>query len=620
MTIPVSVIIPAYNAANTLRQTIASVQAQTVSDWEAIIVNDGSQDTTAEVAAQLAQEDCRIRTITQHNQGVSTARNTGIELAQHDWLLFLDADDTIAPTYLEKMIAPLHAFPELDGVLCRGQKIVADGQLLQESNHDAVGDLFLDLTRHCTLPNLNVGIFQKFLVKTVGRFEPSLKTCEDWDLWQRLARAGANFGVVDEVLAYYQVQPHSLSSKARQFLQDALRVIERGHRPDPRVPNPHPDYVNGAPIEEEATAKLYVLVWAAGLVIGGGDDPEVLFDLLAQADSPELDATKVAYSLFYTVTTPTSQPLTAWTHLWPALAPKILKFLHDLERRTQSPGLAKRSQHILENLIRQQWQGHVPAQIGTLYFTQIEVTAPLPELQFAGGPERLYTELTLEGSPLGTMELSISGRTMSQDILADAIVSDCYAWLILGRFFVHTVYSYYTDDPEQAHERDGWVLFLRELWGIPDAPSEQFYDPFYETPLGKFEPSPQRVTMSQTTPAPVSVEVSFPLPSFILENPDDRVLEPTSQAGSSEEHELEIVPTVAGIALMSVRVPAHAGTVTAQAIRAAVTETYGLELFRVAVREGLLGRSLQTSFSLRSRLAERAKSKLHIHHRYPSVA
>lgn len=84
----VSVIIPAYNAAQTLAETIQSLQAQTIPNWEVIIIDDGSTDETAEIATKLALEDSRLRVITQANAGVCIARNRGIEEARFDWLLW----------------------------------------------------------------------------------------------------------------------------------------------------------------------------------------------------------------------------------------------------------------------------------------------------------------------------------------------------------------------------------------------------------------------------------------------------------------------------------------------------------------------------------------------------
>lgn len=104
----VSVVIPAYNAMSYLPETVASVLNQTFEDYEVIVVNDGSKDDIKIWIAQLA--DTRIKLISQENQGLSGARNTGIAHAQGEYVAFLDADDLWAPTKLEKQVQPRPRF------------------------------------------------------------------------------------------------------------------------------------------------------------------------------------------------------------------------------------------------------------------------------------------------------------------------------------------------------------------------------------------------------------------------------------------------------------------------------------------------------------------------------
>ena len=113
MNVNISVIIPAYNAAKTLSQTLKSLQQQTFSNWEAIIIDDGSEDETEAITHQAATQDSRIRVFSQTNKGVSAARNTGVHLAQGEWLLFLDADDQIAASYMAQMMAKAGDNPPL---------------------------------------------------------------------------------------------------------------------------------------------------------------------------------------------------------------------------------------------------------------------------------------------------------------------------------------------------------------------------------------------------------------------------------------------------------------------------------------------------------------------------
>jgi glycosyltransferase EpsJ len=113
----VSIIIPAYNALHFLERAVNSVLNQTVSDWELIIINDGSLDDTGELCEQLKQKDDRIFVYHQENAGVSAARNNGISRAKGELIAFLDADDWYAPNFLEKMLDTLES-TGTDSVCC----------------------------------------------------------------------------------------------------------------------------------------------------------------------------------------------------------------------------------------------------------------------------------------------------------------------------------------------------------------------------------------------------------------------------------------------------------------------------------------------------------------------
>ena len=99
----ITFVIPIYNTAATLRNAVASLQSQDFTDWEAVIVDDGSTDTSPFVADALAGEDCRIRVVHQTNGGVSVARNRGMDEARGDWIAWLDADDAYIPGALRRM-------------------------------------------------------------------------------------------------------------------------------------------------------------------------------------------------------------------------------------------------------------------------------------------------------------------------------------------------------------------------------------------------------------------------------------------------------------------------------------------------------------------------------------
>ncbi len=349
----VSVIIPAYNAEGTLRVPLESLRAQTHTEWEAIIVDDGSSDGTLALAEDHARRDSRLRVIRQDNAGVSVARNTGIAATRYDWLLFLDADDPIAPTHLERMTAALEQDDSLDAVQCGWCSLTPRGYRTCLSIPKICGDLFEELALDWQFA-IHACVVKKALVEEVGGFEPGLTTSEDWDLWQRVARTGARFGTVPEPLAFYQMRQGSASKQAHRMLVDAVRVLEQGHAPDPRVPRPHPVHPEGYPVDARLVAfqKLYFACFSAGLCLGAGEDPEPMLDEIPGVVLPDLDPYHVADWICSAAMDATGRPMVEWTTAWRELEPEIESFLEALEAHAQAPGLAAEANAVFRGLIR----------------------------------------------------------------------------------------------------------------------------------------------------------------------------------------------------------------------------------------------------------------------------
>lgn len=346
----VSVIIPAYNAAETIADTLESLLAQTHSNWEAIVVDDGSTDETAEVTKKFAERDARIRMIKQPNGGEGAARNAGIAQARYDWLLFLDADDWILPLHLERLTYKLVSNPELDAVHCLSARVACDRTLVCDKYEPPEGDMFSTLARRAAFP-IHACIVRKSLAEAVGSFDTSLRTSPDWDLWQRIARTGARFGAVREVLAFYRMRPNSASLEACQLFNDGLCILRRGHSPDPRVKNPHPDHANGLPREQIRTQEFYLLSWCAGLLLGRGKDARPLFEIVKEDNYPELYPDAVAQCIFESATLPICRPSYAWEELWPSIRQHIENFFVALEKQSMAPELAHRAITALKKMI-----------------------------------------------------------------------------------------------------------------------------------------------------------------------------------------------------------------------------------------------------------------------------
>jgi len=336
----VSVVLAAYNAADTLPDALASLKAQTHPFWEAIVVDDGSTDATAALVRDAARDDARIRLVQQANGGISAARNAGIQAARHDWLLFLDADDWLEPDHLSAMTGALRDDPSLDAVYCGWTYVSPDGHFVFRDMGGGTGDLFHMHAQECPMA-IHAYVVRRALVDAVGGFDPSLSVCEDWDVWQRISRTGARFGHVRRMLAPYRMQPGSASMDGRRILQDGLTVLRQAHRPDPRVPSPHPVYQEGLPKGSFPSRAYYLACSAAGLSTGEGEDPTVLLDELEGVPVPRLEADAVADCMVQAAILRACAPVPDWTAVWKRASGRLQAFLRALEQRLEAPGLAR---------------------------------------------------------------------------------------------------------------------------------------------------------------------------------------------------------------------------------------------------------------------------------------
>lgn len=211
----VSVVIPAYNAEAYIGACLQSLLAQTLVDWEALVVDDGSTDGTPSLVEALALRDRRIRLFRQSNAGVAAARNLAITHATSESLAFLDADDVWSPVYLETMLALLEG-QQVDVAYCRVQHIDASGAPSPDPGWwRAYGRLesrefFVHQYRDLFLVPSSV-VLRASVLDRHGAFDESLRAAEDGELWLRLAEAGCTFYSSREVLCGYRRHSSSLS-------------------------------------------------------------------------------------------------------------------------------------------------------------------------------------------------------------------------------------------------------------------------------------------------------------------------------------------------------------------------------------------------------------------------
>lgn len=224
--IKVSIIVPCYNQGQYLSETLDSVISQTYQDWECIIIDDGSIDNTASVAKELLVKDPRIRYIYQENQGVSAARNNAIRQSNGKYILPLDADDLIAPTYLEESVAYIEKHPEAKVVYCQAEKFGAVNCKWDLPDYDFNKMLFENLL-FCT------ALFCKSDYDKCGGYNENMKAgVEDWDFWLSLLGPDDKVHRIDKVLFYYRIKEVSRNTVAKddEKMLRLLRTIYENHK------------------------------------------------------------------------------------------------------------------------------------------------------------------------------------------------------------------------------------------------------------------------------------------------------------------------------------------------------------------------------------------------------
>ena len=226
----VSVVIPAYQAARWIAETLDSVLAQTFHDYEIIVVNDGSPD-TVDLERALEPYRKRIVYLRQENRGPAGARNTAIRAARGRYIAPLDADDQWEPEFLAEQVAILEADSSLDLVYA-GVRVFGDapdaGRAKFASSEGEVTFARLVLEEftvaHCAT------VARREALVRVGLFDESFGHAEDFELWLRLAKFGGRIGYQRRVLSRYRRRAGSLNSDDERMGGSVLRALAKAEQ------------------------------------------------------------------------------------------------------------------------------------------------------------------------------------------------------------------------------------------------------------------------------------------------------------------------------------------------------------------------------------------------------
>lgn len=254
----ISVVVPAYNAADFLVPTLKAVIAQTYQQWEMLVVDDGSSDRTSELVQQMSAADSRIRLIAQSNQGVSAARNTGVREAQSKLIAFLDADDLWLPDKLAAHVAFMEAHPKASASFARVELINFDGTSTQRFTNNFVKQVaaYEVLYANPTITTSNL-VIRTAIFEELSGFDETMRHDEDVDFLFRLTyRQDFALMGIDRVLLQYRMRASGLSSNLAKMEAGWIALIEKARQQAPELIEQHYSAAHSAKLQYLARTAL----------------------------------------------------------------------------------------------------------------------------------------------------------------------------------------------------------------------------------------------------------------------------------------------------------------------------------------------------------------------------
>lgn len=273
----VGVVIPLFESGATIALTLRSLLDQTLADWRAIVINDGSTDDGPDIARRFAGEDSRIRVIDQPNRGLSGARNRGLDEIDAEHAMFLDADDLLHPEALDRLVRAISE-TGLPGAYCGYEFLDDDARPIGRQTAAAIDEVGLD-----ELLDWNRFVVHSQLIRTDAladlRFDESLTSGEDYDLWLRLGACGVRWAGVDRFLAGYRIRTGSMSKDFRRMAANEATIIR--HAFERLGAGPAISADGSAPREHRALTRS-ALAYASRLAIGPRGDAARAADVFAE--------------------------------------------------------------------------------------------------------------------------------------------------------------------------------------------------------------------------------------------------------------------------------------------------------------------------------------------------
>jgi peptidoglycan/xylan/chitin deacetylase (PgdA/CDA1 family) len=408
-----SIVIAAHDATATLGETLDSVLAQTDGGWQALVVDDGSRDDTRRLVESYAARDARIVALQSGGtgRGAAAARNVGLAAARGRRVLFLDSDDWLDPSQLQTLNDALDAQPEAVAACCNHRRVMASGQTAPARNEAALAVAPMAVfARFCGVA-IHAVLIERVLVLRVGGFDESLRTCEDWDLWQRIARLGGRWVHVDAALAFYRVGEQTLSHDVAQLMSDAAIVIGRGHGPDERLRGldlAHPDGLADPSGERAREARACFALWCAGIECGRGRDGLMLAAGLADLPQGAEHARTVVSTLYDGVTVGMRTVPGDLAAHWASYGPPVAALINAFTRNWSDPVAGRRLQYAFERLVLEYDDLAQPCALLLTLGLRMDLRRPV-DVALPPGIDRLYARLCVGPRVLCLHEMGALG-------------------------------------------------------------------------------------------------------------------------------------------------------------------------------------------------------------------
>lgn len=491
----VSVIIPARNADKYIAETFDSLLAQTDPSWQAIVINDRSTDQTQAIIDAYSARDPRFVSYEGPGIGVSSARNLGLDKATGERIMFLDSDDWVDPQWLELMNAALDGDPEAVVAFCGYTRVMVDGHTHDmEIYHDLTTDPFGVMARVCAV-GIHTVLLDRRELEAVGRFDTSMRNCEDWDLWLRIARRRGKWVEVNRYLSYYRCGHTSLSQNVDSVMEQSEVMLKRGFSRDDRVPDPAPQNKHGTlpRYTNEFSGRIAGLsAWCMGSSAGSGRPIEATRKLLRPIEKDDWAISWLPHTILEGFVQGSGIAGDALAAHWEVVEPRLETILTAIGEQWQDDEAVAKLREGLQMSALSQGDLQEPKPVANYIVVNVDLRAPQTVKAF-DGLDRVFAQLKDGDDKIGEVTVGILDEIPAEDWMLIALnavdhdeldrrFGDDY-WAAAKRLRHEAPAQVPRDDDVEFHaatnEHDAWEEYF-----------SQKEDPFgYDTPyeVTKFE-------------------------------------------------------------------------------------------------------------------------------------